>query len=33
VAKGLAEDHFPPAQLRGIERDNALALFPRFKKT
>jgi predicted TIM-barrel fold metal-dependent hydrolase len=32
VAKGLAADHFPPAQLRGIERDNALALFPRFKK-
>jgi predicted TIM-barrel fold metal-dependent hydrolase len=31
VIKGLAENGFPPAVLRGIERDNALALFPRLK--
>jgi len=31
VAKGLAEYKFPPANLRAIERDNALALFPRLK--
>ena len=28
VAKGLADYSFTPAQLRAIERDNALALFP-----
>ena len=31
VAKGLADYQFMPADLRAIERDNALALFPRFK--
>jgi len=31
VAKGLADYSFTPAQLRAIERDNALALFPRLK--
>ena len=31
VAKGLAAYSFTPAQLRAIERDNALALFPRLK--
>ena len=29
VAKGLADYHFMPADLRAIERDNALELFPR----
>jgi predicted TIM-barrel fold metal-dependent hydrolase len=33
VAKGLAEYSFTPANLRAIERDNALELFPRLKKT
>ena len=33
VAKGLADYSFPPAGLRAIERDNALELFPRLKKT
>ncbi|HEY3161978.1 MAG TPA: amidohydrolase family protein [Vicinamibacterales bacterium] len=33
VAKGLAESGFTPASLRAIERDNALELFPRLKKT
>ena len=33
VAKGLADYSFTPANLRAIERDNALDLFPRFKKT
>ena len=31
VAKGLAEYSFTPANLRAIERDNALELFPRLK--
>jgi predicted TIM-barrel fold metal-dependent hydrolase len=31
VAKGLAEFDFKPADLRAIERDNALELFPRLK--
>ncbi len=31
VAKGLADYHFTPADLRAIERDNALELFPRLK--
>jgi hypothetical protein len=31
VAKGLADYHFMPADLRAIERDNALELFPRLK--
>ena len=31
VAKGLAGYNFSPADLRAIERDNALALFPRLK--
>jgi 6-methylsalicylate decarboxylase len=31
VAKGLAEFGFKPADLRAIERDNALELFPRLK--
>ena len=31
VAKGLADYHFMPADLRAIARDNALALFPRLK--
>jgi predicted TIM-barrel fold metal-dependent hydrolase len=33
VAKGLADYHFMPANLRAIERDNALELFPRLKRT
>jgi len=33
VAKGLAESGFTPASLRAIERDNALELFPRLKRT
>ena len=33
VAKGLAGYGFTPANLRAIERDNALELFPRLKKT
>jgi predicted TIM-barrel fold metal-dependent hydrolase len=33
VAKGLADYGFTPANLRAIERDNALDLFPRLKKT
>jgi predicted TIM-barrel fold metal-dependent hydrolase len=33
VAKGLADYSFTPANLRAIERDNALDLFPRLKKT
>ena len=33
VAKGLADYHFMPADLRAIERDNALELFPRLKRT
>jgi len=32
VAKGLAEFAFKPADLRAIERDNALELFPRLKR-
>jgi len=32
VAKGLAEYRFAPANLRAIERDNALELLPRLKK-
>ena len=32
VAKGLAEYRFAPANLRAIERDNALELFPRLKR-
>jgi predicted TIM-barrel fold metal-dependent hydrolase len=31
VAKGLADYHFMPADLRAMERDNALELFPRLK--
>ncbi len=31
VAKGLADYHFMPADLRAIERDNAVELFPRLK--
>ena len=31
VAKGLADYNFSPANLRAIERDNALELFPRLK--
>ena len=31
VAKGLADYGFPPTDLRAIERDNALELFPRLK--
>jgi predicted TIM-barrel fold metal-dependent hydrolase len=31
VAKGLAAFEFSAADLRAIERDNALALFPRLK--
>jgi 6-methylsalicylate decarboxylase len=31
VAKGLADSGFSPADLRAIERDNALELFPRLK--
>ena len=31
VAKGLAESGFTPANLRAIERDNALELFPRLR--
>jgi predicted TIM-barrel fold metal-dependent hydrolase len=31
VAKGLADYGFSPAELRAIERDNALDLFPRLK--
>ena len=31
VAKGLADYRFPAANLRAIERDNALELFPRLK--
>ena len=33
VAKGLADYGFAPAALRAIERDNALELFPRLKRT
>jgi 6-methylsalicylate decarboxylase len=33
VAKGLADYRFAPASLRAIERDNALELFPRLKRT
>jgi len=33
VAKGLAAYGFSPPTLRAIERDNALALFPRLKRT
>jgi len=33
VAKGLADYGFAPANLRAIERDNALELFPRLKRT
>lgn len=33
VAKGLADSGFTPADLRAIERDNALELFPRLKRT
>lgn len=33
VAKGLADYGFTPANLRAIERDNALELFPRLRKT
>jgi len=32
VAKGLSDYGFKPADLRAIERDNALELFPRLKK-
>jgi 6-methylsalicylate decarboxylase len=32
VAKGLADYGFKPADLRAIERDNALELFPRLKR-
>ena len=32
VAKGLADYGFPAANLRAIERDNALELFPRLKR-
>ena len=32
VAKGLSDYGFKPADLRAIERDNALGLFPRLKK-
>ena len=31
VAKGLADYGFSPAELRAIERDNALDLCPRLK--
>jgi predicted TIM-barrel fold metal-dependent hydrolase len=33
VAQGLSEYSFAPADLRAIERDNALELFPRLKRT
>jgi predicted TIM-barrel fold metal-dependent hydrolase len=33
VAKGVSDYGFSAADLRGIERDNALALFPKYKKT
>jgi predicted TIM-barrel fold metal-dependent hydrolase len=33
VAKGLADYGFKPADLRAIERDNALELFPRLKRS
>ena len=32
VAKGLADYGFAAANLRAIERDNALELFPRLKR-
>ena len=32
VAKGLNEYGFKPGDLRAIERDNAVELFPRLKK-
>jgi predicted TIM-barrel fold metal-dependent hydrolase len=33
VASGLADYGFTPADLRAIERENALELFPRLRKT